>query len=142
MLSSLAFWCFGAAALASILIGLLYALMPRIMPYHEKALETDWNAIDPKYQLLLRALLNGGGWFGLSCGLFMMVLLLIPFRAGEVWAGYAIGVIGLVGMGPLAWIVYKVKTQTQGNPPLFVMVIVNALMIGGLLSLILSQFAS
>jgi len=137
MYASIAFWCFGVAALASILIGLLYALMPRIMPYHEKALQTDWKDIDPKYQFMLRALLNGGGWFGLACGLFMMVLLLIPFRAGEIWAGYAIGLIGLVGMGPLAWIVYRVKTRTEGNPPLFVMVIVNLLLVAGLAALVM-----
>ena len=62
-----------------------------VMPYHLEALETSWDEIDPKYKFLLKALLNGGGYYGLSVGLFMLTLLLIPFRADEDWAGYAIG---------------------------------------------------
>ena len=122
------------ASAATILIGLLYASRRRVMPYHLKALETSWEEIDPKYQFMLRALLNGGGYFGLSTGLFMLVLLLIPFRQGELWAGYAIGFIGLIGILPLGLIVNSVKKNTAGNPPLIVMVIVNLLLIGGLIS--------
>ena len=122
------------ASAATILIGLLYASRRRVMPYHLKALETSWEEIDPKYQIMLRALLNGGGYFGLSTGLFMLVLLLIPFRQGELWAGYAIGLIGLIGILPLGLIVRSVKKNTAGNPPLIVMVIVNSLLIGGLIS--------
>ena len=122
------------ASAATILIGLLYASRRRVMPYHLKALETSWEEIDPKYQFMLRALLNGGGYFGLSSGLFMLVLLLIPFRQGELWAGYAIGFIGLIGILPLGLIVRSVKKNTAGNPPLIVMVIVNLLLIGGLIS--------
>jgi len=129
---SLAFWLYGLATLMTILIGLLYATRRQIMPYHLKALETSWEEMDPKYQFMLKALLNGGGYYGLSAGLFMLVLLLIPFRAGEDWAGFAIGLIGLIGTLPLAIIVYRVKTKTAGNPPFSVMVVVNLLVIGGL----------
>lgn len=125
---------YGLATLATLLIGLLYALRPRIMPYHEQALETSWEDIDHKYQFMLLSLLNGGGYFGLANGLFMLVLLLIPFQNGEVWAGYAIGAIGLVGTLPLGYIVYRVKTRTAGNPPFSVMVVVNLLLIGGLIA--------
>lgn len=107
------------------------------MPYHLKALETSWDDIDPKYQFLLKALLNGGGYYGLSVGLFMLVLLVIPFRNGEDWAGYAIGLIGLVGTFPLGYIVYRVKKHTAGNPPLSVMIVVNLLLIAGLIATIL-----
>ena len=122
------------ASIATILFGLLYASRRTVMPYHLTALETSWEEIDPKYQFMLRALLNGGGYFGLSTGLFMLVLLLIPFRQGELWAGYAIGFIGLIGILPLGLIVRSVKKNTAGNPPLIVMVIVNLLLIGGLIS--------
>ena len=131
---TLTFTLYLLASIATILIGLLYASRRRVMPYHLKALETSWEEIDPKYQFMLRALLNGGGYFGLSTGLFMLVLLLIPFRQGELWAGYAIGFIGLIGILPLGLIVRSVKKNTAGNPPLIVMVIVNLLLIGGLIS--------
>ena len=131
---TLTFILYLLAIVATVLISLLYASRRRVMPYHLKALETSWEEIDPKYQFMLRALLNGGGYFGLSTGLFMLVLLLIPFRQGELWAGYAIGFIGLIGILPLGLIVRSVKKNTAGNPPLIVMVIVNLLLIGGLIS--------
>lgn len=131
---NISFYCYAAATILTILIGLLYATRKQIMPYHLEALESPWEDIDSKYQFMLKALLNGGGFFGLSQGLFMLILLWIPFRTEQLWAGYAIGLIGLVGALPLGYIVYQVKTKTNGNPPFFVMVIVNLLLIVGLIS--------
>jgi len=129
---TISFWLYAVATSATILLGLVYAFRSRIMPYHLEALETDWEDIEPKSRFMLKVLFNGGGFFGLSTGLFMGVLLLIPFKAGEAWAAYAIGVIGLISALPLAAIVYKVKTNTAGNPPLGAIVIINLLLIAGL----------
>ena len=129
---NISFWLYMLAAIATVLIGLLYASRRTVMPYHLEALETSWDEIDAKYQFLLKALLNGGGFFGLANGLFMLVILLIPFRQGELWAGYAVGFIGLVGCLPLGFIVHAVEKNTAGNPPLGVMVFVNGLLITGL----------
>ena len=135
----ISFWLYGVTIVASLLIGLLYASRSQIMPYHLDALETSWEGLEPSYQVLLRALLNGGGFYGVANSLFMLVLLLIPFRKGEAWAGYSIGLIGLVGALPLTYIVYLVKTHTAGNPPLIVMIVLVLLMIAGLLSFIIGQ---
>lgn len=134
MLSEISFYAYLIAAILTILIGLVYATRKEVMPYHLKALETTWDQIDPMYQLMMRLFLNGGGWYGISTGLFMVVLLLIPFNAGEAWAGYAIGGIGLIGSTALGWIVYKVKSQTKGDPPLWLMVLIILLLIIGLIS--------
>ena len=135
---NISFWLYMLAAIATILIGLLYASRRTIMPYHLDALETSWDEIDGKYQFLLKALLNGGGFFGLATGLFMLVILLIPFRQGELWAGYAVGLIGLIGCLPLGFIVHAVQKNTAGNPPLGVMIVVNGLLIAGLVSFALA----
>lgn len=131
---TISFYAYAIVAVLTILMGLIYAMRSQIMPYHLQALETTWDAIDTKYQFMLKMLLNGGGFFGLSTGLFMLTLLLIPFRDGQSWAGYAIGIIGLVGALPLGYIVYRVKTRTNGNPPLWLMVIMNLLLVIGLVS--------
>ena len=81
---TISFWLFMLATIATILIGLLYATRRTVMPYHLDALETSWDEVDGKYQFLLKALSNGGGFFGLANGLFMLVILLIPFRQGEM----------------------------------------------------------
>lgn len=131
---SISFYSYAIATLFTILMGLIYATRKEVMPYHLQALETTWDAIDAKYQFMLKMFLNGAGYFGLSTGLFMLTLLLIPFREGQSWAGYAIGIIGLVGALPLGYIVFQVKTKTKGKPPLWLMVIINALLLIGLLS--------
>jgi len=131
---TIGYYSYLIAAIMTILIGLLYATRSQVMPYHIQALETPWEDIDPNYQLLLRALLNGGGYYGISSGAFMLVLLLIPYSNHEAWAGYAIGLIGLIGAIPLGWIVYTVKTRTEGDPPLWIIVLVNMLLIVGLMT--------
>ena len=72
----ISFYCYMLAAIVTILLGLLYASRKQIMPYHIKALETSWEDIDFKFQFMLRMLLNGGGYFGLSTGLFMLIMIL------------------------------------------------------------------
>ena len=131
---SLASWLYGAGTLCTILIGVLYASRSKVMPYHLEALETEWDDIDPKYQFMLLALLNGGGYFGIATGMFMAYLLFGPLQDGYAGAGYALGAIGLIGVAPLTYIVYKVKTRTAGKPPLIVMIAISGLMLAGLLA--------
>ena len=132
------YYCYLLAAVMTVLIGLLYATRKQVMPYHLKALQTTWDNIDPNYQLLLRALLNGGGYFGISTGVSMLVLLLFPYSNYESWAGYAIGLIGLIGAIPLTWIVYTIKIKTEGNPPLWIMILIDALLFIGLIAAIIA----
>lgn len=134
----LAGWFYGPAIILIILFGLLYSVRPQIMPYHCDVLETAWEDIDPKYQLMLRALMNGGGYNSLSTGLFMLLLLLIPFRNGEDWAAYAIGGIGLVSSLPIGFIVYRVKKNSAGKPPFGLTIVVNFLLLGGLVASLLN----
>lgn len=125
---------YGLATLATLLLGIVYAKRRQVMPYHLEAMETRWEDIAPKQQFMLKAILNGAGYFGVATGLAMLILILIPFRQGADWAGYAIGAIGLTGAVPLAHIVYTVKTKTAGNPPVTLMVVILALLVGGLVS--------
>lgn len=129
---NLSFYCYAAASISTIFFGLVYATRKQIMPYHLQALETTWEEIDLKYQFMFRMLLNGGGFFGLSSGLFMLILLWIPYSAGQLWAGYTIGLVGLVGALPLGFVVYRVKTRTKGNPPFLLIIVINVLLIVGL----------
>lgn len=81
-------------------------------------MKTASEGLSPSYQVLLKVFLNGGGFDSIASGLFMKILLLIPFRKAESWAGYSIGLIGLVGALPLTYIVYIFKANTAGNPPI------------------------
>lgn len=132
----ISFYAYALATMLTLLIGIVYATRKQIMPYHLKALETAWEDIDTKYQFMLRVFLNGAGAGALSTGLFMLVLLLIPFRDGQLWAGYAIGIVGLVSGLHLLYIVYSVRKNTKGNPPIRVVVLLNLALIIGLMFLV------
>lgn len=134
LIFNITFYSYLIAALLITLIGALYAFRKQVMPYHLEVLESTWVEVEPKYQFMLLKLLNGGGFYGISSGLFMLTILWIPFRNGQDWAGFAIGAIGIIGILPLANIVYQVKTKTKAHPPLRLVIILNLLLIIGLLS--------
>ncbi len=133
--NQLSLYCYAAAIILTILIGLLYATRRKVMPYHIEALETPWDEIDHRFQLMMTMMLNGGGYYGISTGVATAILWWIPFRAHELWAGYAIGIVGLLGAVPLALIVNNVKSKTKGNPPLWIMVVIVVLYVVGLLGM-------
>ncbi len=129
----LALYCYGAAIILALLISIVYASRRKVMPYHEKALETPWDEIDHRFQLLMTMMINGGGYYGISSGVATAIIWWIPFRAQEVWAGYTIGIVGLLGAIPLTLIVYQVKSKTKGDPPFWFLVVIVLLYILGLI---------
>jgi len=128
------FIAYSLAIVISLLFSMIYATRKKIMPYHLKALETEWEAIEPNFRLMMRVLLNGGGFFALALTVSMIIMLAIPYKEGQEWAGYAIGLVGLIGTIPLTIIVYIVQSRTKGNPPLWLVLILNGLFFLGLLT--------
>ena len=138
LLFEIGFYCYLLATFMIMVLGFIYSFRSQLMPYHLKALNSSWSEIDKNYQLLFKALLNGAGFYSLSSAMFMLIILLVPFRSGELWAGLSIGVFGLVGALPLWLIVRRVKNNTEGNPPLGLVVFVNFLLLSGLICSIAS----
>ncbi len=54
------------------------------MPYHSEALGSSWSDVGPKTQVLILALMRVAGGGFLATGLAMFILLIIPFRAGDI----------------------------------------------------------
>lgn len=48
----------------------------------------------------------------------MLILLIIPYRAGDTWSIYAIPLISLCTSSGTLYATWLVKTRTPGNPPL------------------------
>lgn len=84
-------------AFFSLGLGLVYTLRKTFLPYHEALLGIRWEDLIPQAQTLLLALMNvaGGGWLALF--VFVMALLLIPFRRAERWARIVIP-IGILAL--------------------------------------------
>ena len=126
-----AFICYLIAAVGSIGFGMVYLARSTFMPYHRDALSTPWEKLEKPYQALFLALIKvvGGGF--LVSGLSVGFMTLFPFRAGEVWARFAIPIVGLSMAFPALYATVHVRRQTPANPPVVASVITVALLLIG-----------
>jgi len=109
--------CYALAALVSMVFGAVYLVRSQFMPYHEEAMGLPWGQLDQRLQTLLLALMRTTGGGLLAVGISAAILLLIPFRAGEPWALYAIPAIGLVGGLPGLYATTLVRSRTHAHTP-------------------------
>jgi len=102
------------------------------MPYHRQALGQNWDQIDKGQQALIIGSMRviSGGLLGANLGI--MVMLLIPFRSGEMWSYYAIPAIGLITSLPILYGLLIVRLRTRARPPVAVTAAGCALIIIGL----------
>jgi hypothetical protein len=136
-ISLAAFASFALAALISAAFGVLYLVRPRFMPYHQQALGLTWEELDHRLQALLLGLMRVAGGGMLAGGLSVAILLLVPFRAGEIWATYAILLIGLAGGLPALYATTLIRSRTQAHTPIAASAIgVGLLVLGTILSLV------
>ncbi len=118
----IAFGCHVFCILVISAMGLVYLFTPQFMPYHQKAIETSWEDLNPQYQTAVMASIRtvSGGF--LAAGLSLGFLLGVPFRKGEKWASWAMmGVVLTVGL-PALYALLLIKTKTPANPPYPVLV--------------------
>jgi hypothetical protein len=126
-----AFICYLVAALGGVLMGLRYLVRSKFMPYHQDALGQNWDQLDKRLQTLLIALMRGVGGAALGASISVMIMLFIPFRAGELWAHYAIPAVFLITCLPSLYATLLVRTKTHASPPVALFVFGVVLNIGG-----------
>jgi uncharacterized membrane protein len=110
--------CYGLSACVGMLFGVIYLVRPQFMPYHSEAVQSSWTDLDPNMRVLILALMKVSGGGMLATGVAALVLLAIPFRAGEAWSFYAIPLIGLCTSAGSLYATILVKTRTPGSPPI------------------------
>ena len=131
-----AFVCYSLVALFLIIFGAIYLTRPTLMPYHLDAIGRSWPDLDAPMQTLFLALMRVAGTGYLTTALSMLILLLIPFRAGETWAKYAIPAVGLVQLLPSLYVTMYVRKHTPGSPPVEMNLLgVGLLVLGFIVSL-------
>ncbi len=135
--SLISFISYSLVALILIFLGLIYLIKNQFMPYHSEAIGLSWSESEPNLQVLILALMRavGGGFF--ATGLTLLILLIIPWRAGNTWSIYAIPLISLsIFLGAL-YATLLVKTRTSGNPPVkLVFIALTLTVIGFIFSII------
>jgi len=131
-----AFVCYSLVAFFLIIFGVIYLTRPTLMPYHLDAIGRSWADLDTPMQTLFLALMRVAGTGFLITALSMLLLLLIPFRAAEIWARYAIPVVGLAQLLPTLYVTMYVRKHTPGAPPVGMNILgVGLLILGFIMSL-------
>ena len=131
-----AFVCYSLVAFCLTIFGVIYLTRPTLMPYHLKAIGRSWADLSAPMQTLFLALMRVAGTGFLTTALSMLILLLLPFRAGEIWAKYAIPAVGLVQLLPTLYVTMHVRKHTPGSPPVGMnMLGLGLLLLGFILSL-------
>ena len=77
-------YCF--VGLGLLVQGVRYLDATELMPYHSAVLETPWQGLSASHQTLFLGLLKGFGAGSFCVGLAIILLALVPFRAGSTWA--------------------------------------------------------
>jgi hypothetical protein len=108
---------YGGTAIASLVLGGIYAFKGSFMPYHADALSKSWGELEPASQVLISALMRvaGGGW--ITLGVVILTLLVVPFRNDRRWAVYALPAIILLFYIPTLSATVTVLQNTPANPP-------------------------
>jgi hypothetical protein len=107
------------------------------MPYHHEAIGYSWSELEPNFQVLIIALMRAAGGGFLATGLAIFILLMIPWRAGDMWANYAIPAIAACTSIGTLYATQLVKTKTPGKPPVGLSLLAASLtVIGFIFSLI------
>ncbi len=91
----------GAALLAQ---GARYIGATSFMPYHSAVIATPWDGLSQSHQTLILGLLKGFGAGSFCVGLAIILMTLIPFRAGSNWSRWAIPAIAAIYTAALVYV--------------------------------------
>ena len=128
---------YGFVAFILIIFGSIYLMKNQFMPYHSEAVGFSLSDLEPNFKVLIIALMRAAGGGFLATGLAILVLLIIPWRAGNIWSIYAIPAIGLCTLSGTLYATLLVKMKTPGTPP----VILNFIGLGlTIISFVFSLF--
>jgi hypothetical protein len=133
--AKVAFGCYLVVALLAIAFGVRYVLRREFLPYQRAAVGSRWEELPSGLQVLLLATLRVSGGGFLATGLAVLILLAVPYRAGELWARWAIPVVGLAAALPAMRGAYLLRTRTPARPPWASVIAVVLLVLGALVSI-------
>jgi len=97
--------------------GLLYLTTPQFMPYHGDALGVSWEMLPANYQGFVIGVIKAMGAGSVGVTLAIAVMLLIPFRRGEMWSRWAVPTVGIAFTAMTAYAAYTIDVRTPASPP-------------------------
>lgn len=113
----IAFVLYMINGLICIIFGFRYLFCDTIMPYHQQAIGMKWTELEPGLQVLLNGLIKMTASCFFILGITTFVLLIIPFRRGERWAGWFIPALAFFWLGFGLYVPINIALKTQASTP-------------------------
>lgn len=127
----IAFTCYLIIGVVSVLFGLVYLFRSEFMPYHSQAIGMRWEMLAPHLQILMLGFVRMGGAGMLTTGLTVIILLLIPFRRGEVWVLWALPTLCFLFHVPIFLATLNINNNTPAESPWLVSMLLLILCVIG-----------
>jgi hypothetical protein len=115
-----------------IAFGGTYLLRSQFMPYHGVALGKDWSEAPKEVRILVLALMRAVAGGALALAALATLVLLIPFRAGAIWAFWAIPLGGVILSAGALHAMRLVAANTPAKPPYVPILVALGLTLTGL----------
>ena len=116
-LQTAALVAYGIPTIGLFLQGVLYVTTSEFMPYHSDALAVQWEDLAPNYQGFILGAIKGMGAGSIAVSMSIAIMLVIPFRRGEVWARMAVTAVGAVFTLLTAYAAFTIDQTTPASPP-------------------------
>ncbi len=107
------------------IIGLAFVFKGEFMPFHSDVIETSWQALNTKSQILYLGMMRTEGAGFLASATALSFILFIPFLKFEQWAPWAMTSIGIVEYLPTLLANYHVSSITNASPPWLFMLLLS-----------------
>lgn len=117
----LSFAIYIANVVIMITIGLAFEFRSEFMSFHSDVIQTGWDSVGSKSQLLYLGMMKTEGAGFLAAATALSFLLSIPFRKCEKWSYWAMTSIGIVEYLPSLLANYYVSSITSASPPWLLM---------------------
>jgi hypothetical protein len=108
---------YSITGVVSVVFAVLYLFRRQIMPYHAQALGTDADDLDPRFQVVLKAMMRviGGGFF--TATVAVVFFLSSPRHLFSSWGKIALPAILLPISLSAVIATLRIKRNTNANPP-------------------------
>lgn len=106
-----------SAAFFSVL-GFIYSLTSRLMPYHQEGMGVTWTELSSDMQWATLNFIRSVGAGFISSAIAMFFLLLVPFKQSKLWAYIAIFTISITQLGLVFVRTLSIKSNTPAEPPI------------------------
>lgn len=125
---------YGLAIALNTAFGIVYMTKPRFMPYHQAAVETDWDLLPKGVRALVLALMRMCSGAMLAWSLIAASAVVAGLHLQAHWMAWAMPASGaILSLGSL-YAMLTVARNTPGRPPLWTFPIGMGLLLAGLVT--------